>query len=232
MSASTPGAPTRATVAPSRDDVAPKRDTTALALVWAAGIACTLTAVTLLSSAGTGALQDTLKSLGFGREKAIEAQQRQQANTIAELERAIRNVGREVGALNTRMAVTEHKESLTSEALQRLDGDLNVVRAEVADARTARHEVMRLRSSIDANDRSSQKTITTLTKRLDKLEQQLATASIPPAPTAAAKPAKRREKAAEPDVISDAMSELMVLHGLRTGDGPSGHVIDKPNLGH
>jgi hypothetical protein len=229
MSASAPGAPTRATVAQKRDDVAPKRDTTALALVWAAGIVCSLTAVALLSSAGTGALQDTLKSLGFGREKAIEAQQRQQANTIAELERAIRNVGREVGTLSTRMAVAEHKEGLTSEALQRLDGDMTVVRSEIADARTARHEVMRLRSSIDANDRNSQKTITTLTKRLDKLEQQMATSSIPPA-AATAKPAKRREKAAEPDVISDAMTELMVLHGLQT-DGPSGHVIDKPNVG-
>ena len=232
MSASGNVAPKREPVTPARDP-APKRDTTALALVWAAGIACTLTAVALLSSAGTGALQDTLKSLGFGREKALEAQQRQQAITISELERAIRNVGREVGTLNTRMAVTEHKENLTSEALQRLDGDMTVVRSEVADARTARHEVMRLRSSIDANDRTSQKTITTLTKRLDKLEQQLTTASIPPA-AASAKPAKqRREKVAEPDVISDAMTELMVLHGLPNGvDGPSGHVIDKPSLGH
>jgi hypothetical protein len=244
-----PVAPTRDTVAQARDTVVPlresvalpsqaatpPRDTTALAFVWAGGIACVLTAVALLSSAGTGALQDTLKSLGFGREKAIEVQQRQQAHTIAELERAIRNVGREVGTLNTRMAVTEHKEGLTSEALQRLDGDLTVVRAEVADARTARHEVMRLRSTIDANDRNSQKTITTLTKRLDKLEQQMATASIPPASAAAAKAAKRREKpveAPEPDVISDAMNELMVLHGLRGGDGPSGHVIDKPGAGH
>ena len=76
----------------------------------------------------------------------------------------------------------------------------------------------------------------TATKAAAKPAAKKATTAAKPAAakktTTAAKPAKRREKAAEPDVISDAMSELMVLHGLRTGDGPSGHVIDKPNLGH
>lgn len=214
--------------------VTPKRDSTALALVWAAAIACTLTAGILLSASGSGALQQTLRMLGFGRQSAIETRQDQQALALAGLERMILTVSREVGALDTRMGVAEHKETIAAERLTRLDGDVTALRGEVGETRAARADMARLRSTIDANERAQQKTLTALTKRIDRLEQSIgrdltaATGSVPPP---AAKPAKRRERAAEPDPIADAMTELMILHGLPNSDGPSGHVIDKPSIG-
>jgi chromosome segregation ATPase len=212
-----------------------KGDSTALALVWAAVIACTLTAGILISSSGSGALQQTLRTLGFGRQSEIEARQQQQALTIAGLERIIQNVGREVGTLNTRVGVSEHKGAIASEQLARLDGDVISLRGEMAQARVMHQEMGRLRSTIDANDRNQQKTIATLSKRLDRLEQQMSrdlTSSVRAPAPADAKAAKKRERPAETDVIQDAMTELMILHGAPNGvEGPSGHMIDKPNIG-
>ena len=209
-------------------------DSTALALVWAAVIACTLTAGILISSSGSGALQQTLRTLGFGRQSEIEARQQHQALTIACLERIIQNVSREVGTLNTRVGVSEHKDAITSERLARIDGDMTGLRGEMAQTRASHQEMMRLRSTIDANDRNQQKTITALGKRLDRLEQMSRdlTASIRAPAQPDAKAAKKRERPAEADAIQDAMNELMILHGQPNGvEGPSGHVIDKPNIG-
>ncbi len=212
-----------------------KGDSTALALVWASVIACALTAGILISSSGSGALQQTLRTLGFGRQSEIEARQQQQALSIAGLERIIQNVSREVGTLNTRVGVSEHKEAMTSEQLARLDGDVSSLRGEMAQTRATHQDMVRLRSTIDANDRNQQKTITALSKRLDRLEQHMSrdlTSSVRAPAQAEAKAAKKREQPPEPDVIQDAMNELMVLHGLPNGvNGPSGHVIDKPNIG-
>src|SRR5690349_7272269 len=102
----------------------PKSDSTALALLVGMVLAVGVTAAASFSAAGSGALQDTLKALGFGRDSEIQAEQHRQSAALSELERIINRMDNEIGGLTTRLDHGESTESATAERLSRIDGGL------------------------------------------------------------------------------------------------------------
>ena len=225
----------------------PKRDSTALALMVAMFLAVAVTGGASLSSVGSGAFQDTLRTLGFGRETEIQAEQRKQAAVVAEMERIISRMDNEIGTLTTRVARAESGEAATGERIAKLDGGLASLGSDVQDLRArentnetwrkpvdhlnsavtgARGDIVTLRSSLDAYEQSRRSDMNALTKRLDRLERAIArevTSSIQNQP-------QRQPEAPPPQ--SGSVLDLFGLRGSATPEPKSGHVIDMSQGGH
>src|SRR2546423_1789898 len=84
-----------------------KRDGAALALFGAMAIAGTVSLGAIVGSLGSGAMQSALRTMGFGRDTAIQAEQRRQAASIAELDAMLRDLNGTLGALKTSAAQRE-----------------------------------------------------------------------------------------------------------------------------
>jgi hypothetical protein len=218
----------------------PKSDSTALALLIGMVLAVGVSAAASFSAAGSGALQQTLRTLGFGRETEIQAVQRKQATALAEFERLISRMDNEIGALTTRVTRSESNEAALGERVARLDGGLAALGTDVKELRAqseaaateawrkpvdhltaavtgARSDIITLRSSIDAYDQLRRNDIGAIMRRIDRLEQAIAareaTASIPNS-------APRSE---EP---SSGLMGLFGLRGSTPAEPRSGHVMD------
>lgn len=221
----------------------PKSDSTALALMIGMVLAVAVTAGASFSAAGSGALQQALRTIGFGRDTEIQSEQRKQATAIAELERIISRMDNEIGGLTTRMTSAEAGDGKVGERIARLDGEVAAVTSEMKEMRLrndpaaaeswrkpvdhlnaavtgARSEIINLRSSIDAYDQQRRGELGALAKRVDRLEQALArdnTASVP--------------QAAQRD---GSATDVLGLLGLRgsAGEARTGHVIDMGTASH
>jgi chromosome segregation ATPase len=236
-----------ASIRPGRQS--PKSDSTAFALMIGMVLAVAVTVGASLSSVGSGALQQALHSMGFGRDTEVQAEQRKQAASLAEMERIISRMDNEIGGLTTRITRAESNETVAGEQLARLDGELTTVTTDIKELRLrsenaageawrkpvdhlnaavtgARGDIISLRSSLDAYDQTRRGEVGALTKRLDRLEQALvtrdATASIPNA----ASPAARGEAG------GSGVPGILGLRGSAAGEPRSGHVIDMGAAGH
>jgi hypothetical protein len=229
--------------------VTPRRDSTALALMVAMVVAVAVSGGASLSAVGSGAFQDVLRTLGFGRESEIQAEQRKQATTVAEMERIISRMDNEIGALVTRVARTESAEAATGERLAKLDGGLEAVGGEVKDLRArsenvgepwrkpvdhlnaavtgARGDIITLRSSLDAYEQSRRSDVTALTRRLDRLERAIAREV-----TSSIQNPSQPQRAPEPPRESGGVLDLFGLRGSSTAEPKAGHVIDMGPSGH
>ena len=223
----------------------PKSDSTALALMVGMIFAVAVTAAASFSAAGSGALQQGLKAMGFGRDTEIQAEQRKQAGALAELERIISRMDNEIGGLTTRVTRAESDESSVNDRITRLDGGLAAVTSDVKELRQrtetaggdawrkpvdhlnaavtgTRTDIITLRSSIDAYDQMRRSDVGALAKRVQRLEQAIitreATSSIP---DTAAQPSRDGESGG-----------IKGLFGLRGSGAGSGHVIDMNGSGH
>jgi len=211
-------------------------------------LAVAVTAGALLSAAGSGALQQALRTMGFGRDTEIQTEQRKQAAALAQMERIISRMDNEIGGLTTRVAGAESSATIADERLSKLDGELDAAAGDIRELRVrsesaaseawrkpvdhlnaavtgTRGDIINLRSSLDAYDQTRRSDLGALNKRIDRLEQALAvrdaTASIP-----SASPAPRGEAA------GGGLSALFGLRGSAPGEPKSGHVIDMNALGH
>src|SRR5215470_7026043 len=112
-----------------------KSDSTALALMVGVILAVGITAAGSFSAAGSGALQHTLKALGVGRDSEIQAEQRKQAVTLAQIERMINRMDNEIGGLTTRVARTESDGAAVNDHLSQVDGGLAAVAGDMKELR-------------------------------------------------------------------------------------------------
>jgi chromosome segregation ATPase len=211
-------------------------------------LAVAVTAGASLSAAGSGALQQALRTMGFGRDTEIQAEQRKQAAALAQMERIISRMDKEIGGLTTRVAGAESSAAAADERLSKLDGELADATGDIKELRVrsestaseawrkpvdhlnaavtgTRGDIINLRSSLDAYDQTRRSDLGALNKRIDRLEQAMAvrdaTASIP-----SASPVPRGEAA------GGGLSALFGLRGSTPGEPKSGHVIDMNALGH
>src|SRR5918911_5738256 len=102
----------------------PKSDSTAFALMIGMVLAVAVTVGASLSAAGSGALQHALRTMGFGRDTEIQAEQRKQAAALAQMERIISRMDNEIGGLTTRVSGGETSATVAKEKFTRLDGEL------------------------------------------------------------------------------------------------------------
>jgi hypothetical protein len=168
-----------------------KRDRAALALLGAMGLALAITGGASLSAAGSGALQDLLRTAGFGRTSAVEQEQDRQARAIAEIERNMAVVTGRVSALGSRVDETNRVQDrvakLDTEVLGlksrmtaaektgvdavRMPAPNGPKMRELEDALTiARIDLAGLRLSIDMQEKGERQEISTITKRLSRIE--------------------------------------------------------------
>jgi chromosome segregation ATPase len=226
----------------------PKRDSTAFALMIGMVLAVAVTVGASLSSVGSGTVQQVLRTMGFGRDADIQAEQRKQAAALAEMERIISRMDNEIGGLTTRITRAESNETVADERIARLDGELATVTTDVKELRLrnenaggeawrkpvdhlnaavtgARSDIINLRSSLDAYDQTRRGEVGALTKRIDRLEQARVirdvTASVPNA-----SPASRGEAG------GNGAAGLFGLRGSAPSESRSGHVIDMGGAGH
>src|SRR5262245_50722703 len=122
-----------ATIRPGRPS--PKSDSTAFALMIGMVLAVAVTVGASLSAVGSGALQQALRTMGFGRDTEIQAEQRKQAASLAEMERIINRMDNEIGGLTTRITRAESNETVAKDRFTRLDGELAAVTADIKDLR-------------------------------------------------------------------------------------------------
>jgi hypothetical protein len=229
---------------------APKSDITALALMIGMILAVAVTSGATFSAAGSGALQQGLRALGFGRDTEIRAEQRKHSTALAEIERIIGRMDREIGGLTTRVARAESSETGAQESLEQLHGGLAALNADMKELRArseaagneawrkpvdhlntavagTRGDIISLRSSIDAYEHMRRNDIGALSKRIERLEKTIATrdavASIPDAPA---------PRAAEKPPAGGGFRGLLGLRGSGAADGGAGHVIDMSGTGH
>jgi len=227
----------------------PKSDFTALSLLIGMVLAVAVTGGASFSAAGSGALRQGLRALGFGRDTEIQAEQRKQATTLAEIERVLNRMDNEIGGLSTRMMRAEANGTAASSRLARLDGSLATLGTNVDELRArsetgggeqwrkpvdhlntavtgVRTDILALRSSLDAFDQSRRSDVGALTKRIERLEQAItaadATASIPNAP------ASRGGETSAPSGVMGVFG----LRGTGAGEPSTGHVIDMSGAGH
>jgi chromosome segregation ATPase len=212
-------------------------------------LAVAVTAGASLSAAGSGALQQALRAVGFGRDSEIAAEQRKQAGSIADLERIIGRMDNEIGSLTTRMTRSEANETTTSDLIAKVDGDLTTVTNEVKELHQrseaaagdawrkpidhlnaavtgARTDIIDLRSSLDAYDQMRRNDVGVLTRRIERVERALAardaTSSIPNGGSAG-----RGETATGGGVM-----DFLGLRGSGASEATTGHVIDMGTPAH
>src|SRR5215475_7390622 len=113
----------------------PKSDSTALALMVGMIFAVAVTAAASFSAAGSGALQQGLKAMGFGRDSEIQAEQRKQAVALTQLERIINRMDNEIGGLTTRVTRVESDEITVKDRITRLDNGFAAVSSDMKELR-------------------------------------------------------------------------------------------------
>lgn len=143
---------------------AKKRDWTALSLFLAVGFALAITGGATLSGAAMGTLQQALRAIDFGREAReaaanVAKEQRRQAQSIGKIERVLDNVVAEIATINSRVDVAGSSAPLRA--------DMHKLNAAIAKDGL---EIAGLRSSITEHEKTRREEMTTINKRLDRLE--------------------------------------------------------------
>jgi hypothetical protein len=207
----------------------PQTDYTALALLGAMLLALAVTMGASLSAVGSGALQEALRSLGWGRNAEIIAEQNRQRAALAAFEQMIQSTNAEIGALNQRTSVSESRNAATIWHLSKVDGELLRLKSDVQDVKAAREDALELRSTIDEMEKTARKDVAAITKRLDKLEQ-----AIDPRDTTSSVPRESRRLQRSPEFLR-ALDEITAPPPVRgNAKAPAskqgGHLIDIPPL--
>src|SRR5256885_2197989 len=119
---------------------ASKRDTTALVLLGAMFIALAMIGSASLSAVGPSAFQDIVNAIGFGRNSAIEAEQRRQAAVLDALSEMVHTVSADVGTLTTRVKFAGQNDVTVNDRFSLLDADIAALVAEIRSLRAAGSE--------------------------------------------------------------------------------------------
>jgi hypothetical protein len=100
-------------------------------------VALALCVGSVLGLAGSGALQETLRSLGLAAEPAIETVQRKQAAAIAQLDAAVRALNAALAGLSVHADVDGSREAAARGRLAQVDADIAALRIGMAELRAA-----------------------------------------------------------------------------------------------
>ena len=200
------------------DQTAPllKQDPVAFAFLIAMGLAAAVVTGGALSGVASGAMQDLLRTAGFGRDSDIQAEQRRQAVALSKIEASLGRVRGEIATLNARAdgAEAARREAVRTKAAENNSG-----------AGDIRIDLTALRNSLDDHEERNRHALSAVNKRIDWLEplvySQDATGSVQPA----APPTRRRG--------SQPTSGWFVLHaeaGVAVISGKGGTIDVTPGF--
>src|ERR1700687_4824407 len=102
----------------------PKQDPVAFAFLIAMGLAAAVATGGALSGVASGAIQDLLRTAGFGRDSDIQAEQRRQAVALSKVEASLGRVRGEIATLNARAdgAEAARREAVRTKAAENNSG--------------------------------------------------------------------------------------------------------------
>jgi hypothetical protein len=155
------------------DNIAPlpKNDPLAFTFLIAVALAAAVVTGASLSGVASGAVQDLLRTAGFGQNSEIRAEQRRQALALEKLEMSFSLARADVALLNARVDDAEkpHQEAANS-VPSRIDDEI---------------DLGALRTSLDEHAERNRHAFNAVNKRIDWLEKlvysQDATGSVQPA---------------------------------------------------
>jgi hypothetical protein len=156
---------------PNRTAPRPKHDPLAFTFLIAMALAAAVVTGASLSGVASGAVQDLLRTAGFGHDSEIKAEQHRQALALAKIETTFGLVHGEVGKLNARIDDAEKTRHDAADAASRhIDGEIDLAA---------------LRTSLDEHAERNRNEFGAVNKRIDWLEKlaysQDATGAVPPA---------------------------------------------------
>jgi hypothetical protein len=199
-----------------------KHDRVAFTFLVAMALAATVVTGASLSGVASGALQDVLRTAGFGQDSEIKAEQRRQALALTKIETSIGLAHSEVAMLTARVDdAAKLSQDIAREAAPtpgRVDGEIDIAG---------------LRSSLDEHAERNRNEFSAVNKRIDWLEKlvysQDATGSVQPATPAL--PSRRHGAQSAPSwFVLHAEKGVAVIAGKGgTIDVTPGFVI--PDLG-
>ena len=137
----------------------PKHDPVAFTFLIAMAVATAVVTGASLSGVASGAVQDMLRTAGFGQDSEIKAEQRRQSLALAKVETSFGLVRGEVAMLNARIADAEkpHQEA-AKEAPASGHVDTSV-------------DLAALRTSLDEHAERNRNEFSAVNKRIDWLEK-------------------------------------------------------------
>jgi hypothetical protein len=198
----------------------PKHDPVAFTFLIAMALAAAVVTGASLSGVASGAVQDMLRTAGFGQDSEIKAEQRRQSLALAKIETSFGLVRGEVAMLNARIADAERLHlAAAKEAPAPGPGSGHV---------DAGIDLATLRTSLDEHAERNRYEFSAVNKRIDWLEQLVyspadVTGSVAPV----APPAPGRGHGAQ------SAPEWFVLHaekGVAVIAGKSGTIDVTPGF--
>jgi hypothetical protein len=171
----------------------PKKDPVAFVFLIAMALAAAVVSGAALSGVASGAMQELLRTAGFGQDSEIRAVQRRQALALSKIENTFGLMRGEVAMLNARV---DDVEKPHPEALRETAGETVKPAPSQADSTV---DFAALRTSLDEHAERNRHEFSAVNKRIDWLEKlvysQDSTGSVQPAAPPASPPAGRRHGA-------------------------------------
>jgi hypothetical protein len=187
-----------------------KQDPVAFAFLIAISLAAAVATGSALSGVASGAVQDLLRTAGFGRDTAIEAEQHRQAAVLARLENSLGLTRNKVAQLATRADEAD---------VQRRASSPPPVAAGETDSRTDDLEIglASLRTSLVEHEERNRDAFAAVNKRIDWLEtlvySQDATGSVPGAAPGAPGATRRGARKTSGWYVLHAQEGVAVISG-------------------
>jgi hypothetical protein len=150
----------------------PKNDPLAFTFLIAMALAAAVVTGASLSGIATGAVQDLLRTAGFGQNSEIRAEQHRQALALEKIELSVGRVRADIALLDARIDDGEKPHQEAANSVPSIDGEF---------------DLGALRTSLDEQSERSRNEFSAINKRIDWLEKLVysrdATGSVQPATT-------------------------------------------------
>ena len=204
---------------PNHPAPVPKHDPVAFTFLIAMALAAAVVTGASLSGVASGAVQDLLRTAGFGQDSEIKAEQRRQSLALAKIETSFGLVRGEVAMLNARIADAEKPH-------------LDAAKEAPAPGPVSGHvdtsiDLAALRTSLDEHAERNRNEFSAVNKRIDWLEKLVYSPDVTGSVAPMAPPASGRRHGAQ------STPEWFVLHaekGVAVIAGKAGTIDVTPGF--
>jgi hypothetical protein len=181
------------------NSASPPKDTVAFIFLIAMILVAAVMFGVGVSGVASGAVQDMLRSAGFGATAEIRAELGRHNTEIADIGASLDRMIGEAATLDARTRDFAHTDAAQAERLAKLDEELAMLKAKfrallpedpLESLANGGTDVLTLRSTLDAQAERSHHEINALNKRIDYLENLIA----PPDVTGAVRPPEKHKR--------------------------------------
>jgi hypothetical protein len=204
---------------PNNPAPVPRQDPVAFTFLIAMALAAAVATGASLSGVASGAVQDMLRTAGFGRDGEIKSEQRRQALALAKIETSFGLVRGEVAMLNARIADAEKPHLAAAKEAPAPGPAPDHVETSI--------DLTALRTSLDEHAERNRNEFSAVNKRIDWLEKLVYSPDVTGSVAPVAPPASGRRHGAQ------SVPEWFVLHaekGVAVIAGKSGTIDVTPGF--